>query len=134
MAGYTHAIRSPKPLVVVAAAAFEASTTISTWRLVSLKLMSRAISLKLPYTVLIYLHRSLVNQHSVQLDQSIVGGAGFAENDSCNSPADAIGAVRKHGLLDWPNRFGKVFLYRRNGSLSQSTGMPPKSSLMRINR
>lgn len=58
----------------------------------------------------LYLHRTLIDQHSVELNESIVGAAGFAEDNSCNTTAYTVGSIGKHGSLHMAHRFAEVFL------------------------
>lgn len=65
-----------------------------------------------------YLHGSFVNQDPVELLQSLVCAVGFAENDSGNSPANAIWSI---GDVSPPNRadgFAEVFLVKEGAPIS----------------
>lgn len=59
-----------------------------------------------------YLHGTLIDQQAIELDEGIVGAAGFAENDCCNSTADTVGTIGNDGTLDRANRFSEIFLYQ----------------------
>ena len=41
----------------------------------------------------LYLHRTLVDQHSVELNESVVGAAWLAEDDGCNAAAHTVRSV-----------------------------------------
>ena len=58
----------------------------------------------------LYLHGALINQHAVELNESVVGAACFAEDDSCNAAAHTIGPVGEHGSVDRANRFAEILL------------------------
>lgn len=58
----------------------------------------------------LYLHRTLVDQHSVELNESVIGAAWLAEDDSCNATAHTIGSVGDRGFLDLANRFAEILL------------------------
>lgn len=58
----------------------------------------------------LYLHGAFIDQHSVELNESVVGAACFAEDDGCNAAAHTIGSVGEHGSLDRPNRFAEILL------------------------
>lgn len=57
-----------------------------------------------------HLHRSSVNQKSIQVLGSLGSRLGLAEDDIRNPQASAILVVIKHRPLDRACRFGEVFL------------------------
>ena len=61
-----------------------------------------------------YLHRTLINQQTVELRDSFTGAAGLAENNGCYPTANTIGAIGDHGALDRANRLSEIFLYERS--------------------
>ncbi len=98
----TYAIRSPNPFAG-AAVALAALTTISTWP--DMRHGRANLDELEPY-----LHRTLVDQHTVELLESVLSATRFAEDDGSNTTADAIWSVSEHSSLDRSNRFAEVFL------------------------
>ena len=86
-----------------AAVALAALTTISTWP--DVRHGRPELDELEPY-----LHRTLVNQHTVELLQSVLSATRFAEDDGSNTTADAIRSVSEHSSLDRSNGFAKVLL------------------------
>ncbi len=58
----------------------------------------------------LYLHGTLVHQHSVELNESVVGAAWLAEDDGCDAAAHTVRSIGEHGFLDLANRFAEILL------------------------
>ena len=56
------------------------------------------------------LHGTLIDQHSIELNERIVSAASFAENDSRDAAAYTVGSIGDHGFLDMADSFAKVLL------------------------
>ena len=78
------------------------------------RLQSAMVSIQNEYTLrLTYLHRTIVNAYTIELNKGIVGTARLAEGNQCYAAAYTIWTVCNGSTLDWTNSFAKVFLYRR---------------------
>ena len=98
----TYDTRSPKPGVGTVAA-LDALRTTSIFSDVSR-------TFNLGHLGILYLHRTLVHQHSVELGESVVGAAWLAEDNGSNTAAHTVRPICEHRLLDLANRFAEVFL------------------------
>ncbi len=98
----TYVTRSPNPFAGTAAA-LAALRTTSIFANISNDQYTKLLSE-------LYLHGTLVDQHSVELNEGVIGAACFAESDSCNAAAHTVGSVGEQNSLDMANRFAKILL------------------------
>jgi hypothetical protein len=70
------------------------------------------------FPAITYLHWAVVNKNAVKGVQGLGGTIGMAKNNGGNTTANTASAVRDLHLLDWSNRFDKVFLMHTNGLIS----------------
>ena len=82
--------RSLNPLTAAAVAALDALRTTSIFGDVSQDSVTKSRVDEL------YLHRALVDQHAIELDECVIGATWFGEDDGCNAAAYAVGSVCEH--------------------------------------
>ena len=49
----------------------------------------------------IYLHRTLIHKHAVELDKGLVGATWLEEDDCGDASADTIWTISEHRTFDW---------------------------------
>jgi hypothetical protein len=66
-----------------------------------------------PKENLTYAHRAFVDEETIELGSSFVGGSWLREDDGSDATADAVWSIGEKDFLDRGDGFGKVLLYRR---------------------